>query len=65
MEEGEEKRQYPAAAGLYVLTDGQIEKIDRLCAEVCAVGFGVVKITIQDGLPRFVSRATSEELTPA
>ncbi len=54
----------PPAQGLHCLTDAQVKKIDRLCAEVIAVGHGVIKITIEGGLPRFVSKSQSEELRP-
>ena len=53
------------APGLSALTPTQVMLIDSVVQEVCAVGFGTVKIVIQDGLPRFVSQTRSQELKPS
>lgn len=59
------QRKMPPAKGLQFLTWSEVEQIDRHVQEVCAAGYGVVKITVENGLPRFVSTTRSEVLKPA
>ena len=60
-----ERRKVPPAKGLSVLTWSEIEQIDRHVNEVCVAGYGTVKISIEKGLPRFISKTQSEVIKPA
>ena len=60
---GRENGRRPSPApGLSMLTPREIEQIDRLVQEVCAAGYGTVKIVVEKNLPRFVSLNKSVEL---
>lgn len=55
----------PPAKGLQILTWAQVEALDRYIHEVCEAGRGEVVVTIERGLPRFVSPRPHLKLEPA